>query len=153
MPTCCVPHYKNYYQKGFSLYSLPADLTRRAYNASIKYARFVYLRCFRNNTLFFVSKDVFEYFIAMEIVILQYLPHLNNFKCNLISFFMEKMENVFCASINNCHQLSLKIMRRFIAYRMKIVCTKGQLVKPIHNSKTMAILLLRNVTKCLYLFI
>ncbi|XP_025163631.1 THAP domain-containing protein 7-like [Harpegnathos saltator] len=30
MPTCCVPHCKNYYQKGFSLYSLPADLTRRA---------------------------------------------------------------------------------------------------------------------------
>ncbi|XP_067210069.1 uncharacterized protein [Linepithema humile] len=30
MPSCCVPQCKNYYEKGFSLYLLPADPTRKA---------------------------------------------------------------------------------------------------------------------------
>lgn len=109
------------------------------YNTNmIFYAKFVHLKCFRNNTLFFVTADVFEYFINMEVIIQQYLPHLNNVKCNLISFFIEKMKNVSCTSLNNCHQLSFKIMKRFIAYRIKISCMKGRLIKKIYSSKTMA---------------
>lgn len=98
----------------------------------------MHLKCFSNNTLFFVTADVFKYFVDMEVVIRQYLPHFNSVKCNLISFFIEKMKNISCSSLNNCHQLSLKIMKRFISYRMKISCTKGRLVKPIYSSKTMA---------------
>lgn len=38
---------------------------------------------------------------------------------------------------------------RFIAYRIKIACTKGRLVKPIYNSKTMAMhSIVNNVTEC-----
>nr|XP_012218893.1 PREDICTED: uncharacterized protein LOC105670130 [Linepithema humile] len=125
MPSCCVPQCKNYYEKGFLLYLLSADPTRKAYNTSFKYAKFVHLKCYQNNTLFFVTTDVFKYFITMEFIIRQYLPHLNNIKFNLISVLMEKMKNVSCASLKNCYQLSLKIIKRFIAYRMKISCTKG----------------------------
>ncbi|KAL6418179.1 hypothetical protein ACFW04_012296 [Cataglyphis niger] len=85
---------------------------------NIKYTKFVHLKCFRNNTLFFVTTDVFGYFIAIEFIIQQYLPHLNNIKCNLISFFMKK--------------------KQFILDRIKIACIKGRLVKPIYKSKTMA---------------
>ncbi|KAL6424933.1 hypothetical protein ACFW04_010067 [Cataglyphis niger] len=50
----------------------------------------------------------------MEFIIWQYLPHLNNIKCNLISFFMKKVKSILCANPINCHQLSLKIKERFI---------------------------------------
>lgn len=47
------------------------------------------------------------------------------------------MKNVSCTSLNNC-QLSFKIIKRFIAYRIKISCMKGRLIKKIYSSKTMA---------------
>lgn len=108
------------------------------YNANVKYANFVHLKCYRNNTLFFVTQNVFEYFMDMEFIIRQYLSHVSNSKCNLITFFMEKMQHISCVSLKNCHKLNVKIMKRFIAYRMKIACLKGRLVKPTYNSKTMA---------------
>ncbi|XP_025162546.1 uncharacterized protein LOC112590405 [Harpegnathos saltator] len=107
------------------------------YNANVKYANFVHLKCYRNNTLFFVTQDVFEYFMDMEFIIRQYLSHVSNSKCNLIIFFMEKMKHISCVSLKNCHKLNVKIMKRFIAFRMKIACLKGRLVKPTYNSKTM----------------
>ncbi|XP_025159275.1 uncharacterized protein LOC112589592 [Harpegnathos saltator] len=60
------------------------------YNANVKYANFVHLKCYRNNTLFFVTQDVFEYFMDMEFIIRQYLSHVSNSKCNLIIFLWKK---------------------------------------------------------------
>lgn len=42
------------------------------YNTNIKYAKFVHLKCFRNNTLFFVTADIFKHFVDVEVIIQQY---------------------------------------------------------------------------------
>ncbi|XP_071632791.1 uncharacterized protein [Temnothorax longispinosus] len=129
-----------------------ADSTK--YNRTmILYANVVPLKCFRNTTLFFVTADVFKYFRDMEVRIQHDLSHLNNVKCTLRSFFREKMKNISCTSLNNCHDVSFKIKKRFRASRIKISCMKGRVTKKIYSSKTRArhtILAIKKANKLVY---
>lgn len=111
----------------------------KTYNLTQKYCEFVKLRCFRAETLFFVNDETFKYFHDMKLIIRRYLPHVKTTKttkCNFIQFFMNKMQDLSCTSIKNCHDLLTKIKKRFVMFRMRISCERKCLKK--HNSKTMA---------------
>lgn len=110
----------------------------KQYDPYQKYTKFVQLRCFRKNALFFVNHETFEYFYNMEIVIRQYIFYFKNITCNFLSFYMDKMKDIVCHRIQCCHQLPKTIMKRFILYRMRISCKKRDIKKKIYSSKTMA---------------
>lgn len=110
----------------------------KVYNSNIKYSKFVYLRCFRRKTLFFVNDETFNYFYQMEIIIRKYTPYFKNINCNLIKFFTRKMVDIRCDTLHNCHNLFNKIMKYFIRFRVRILCKKEVLKKPVFSSKTMA---------------
>lgn len=57
----------------------------------------------------------------MENVMRSYLPLINDMiDLDLKSFFCFKMSNITCSVIKNCHNLSSKIMDRFIIFRIKM---------------------------------
>lgn len=110
----------------------------KQYYPNKKYTKFVILRCFRTNTLFFVNDETFNYFLEMETIIRTYLSYLKNTNYNFFNFYFDKMKNINCDAIKDCHNLQLKIMKRFILYRMRISCTKANFTNKNYNSKTMA---------------
>lgn len=110
----------------------------KTYNSNIKYSKFVHLKCYRTKTLFFVNNETFQYFYEMEVIIRRYIPYLKNVNCDLIKFFIDKMTNVTCNTLKNCHGIYNIIMKRFIRFRIKIENQKGRLKVPIYSSKTMA---------------
>lgn len=88
--------------------------------------------------LFFVNDSTFQYFLDMYIIINRYLPYIKNVNCDILQFFVEKLKNVECKSLKNCHDLANKIKIRFIKFKVKTSCCLERLEKPIFNSKTMA---------------
>jgi len=74
----------------------------------------------------------------MEVIIRRYIPYLKNVNCDLIKFFIDKMTNVTCSTLKNCHGIYNIIMKRFIRFIIKIENQKGRLKVPIYSSKTMA---------------
>lgn len=94
-----------------------------------KYAKLIKLRCYKENTLFFVNENVFQYFREMENVMRTYLPYINDIYVDLKSFFRFKMSNITSTVIENCHNLLSKIMDRFIIFRMKMCCKKILIMK------------------------
>lgn len=46
------------------------------YDPNITYSRLVSLKCYRKNTLFFVNKNAFHYFLEMNIIIKRYLNYV-----------------------------------------------------------------------------
>lgn len=112
------------------------------YESSLKFAKFVLLKSFRRNTLFFVNDVTFQYFYQMEIIIRQYLPYLKtNFDTNkydLVNFFHEKMQNIACETLKDCHNIKNKIMTRFSRFRLRIEQSRRRLPNKMYNSKTMA---------------
>lgn len=110
----------------------------KIYNPKMQYSRLVSLKCYRQKTLFFVNDSTFQYFLDMYIIINRYLPYIKNVNCDILQFFVEKLKNVECKSLKNCHDLANKIKIRFIKFKVKTSCRLGRLEKPIFNSKTMA---------------
>jgi len=45
---------------------------------------------------------------------------------------------ICCDALKTCCNLFKKIMKRYIAFRIKIDCKKGRLKNKVYNSKTMA---------------
>jgi len=109
----------------------------KRYNPSYKYSKFLHMRCYKPLTLFFCD-ETFNHFYEMVIIIHQYLPLLKGRNCDLVQFFLEKMNHIKSDTLKNCHGLPNKIMKYFIKYRIKINCFKECLRRPIFNSKTMA---------------
>lgn len=60
----------------------------KCYDANQKYAKLVQLRCFHQNTLFFVNNETFTYFYNMKIIIRQYLSHLKKILCAILLHFI-----------------------------------------------------------------
>lgn len=56
---------------------------------------------------------------------------------NFITFYVDKLKIIPCP-IKSCHNLPLKIMKRFIVYRMRISCKRNKLKQKEFSSKTMA---------------
>ncbi|EZA48868.1 hypothetical protein X777_13138 [Ooceraea biroi] len=102
------------------------------------YAKLVKLRCYKANTLFFINDIVFQYFRDMENVIRSHLPYVSNVDLDLKSFFCFKIINVICTAIENCHNLSSKIMDRFIMFCMKMCNKKDSNNENYYSSKSMA---------------
>lgn len=112
----------------------------KKYDSSYKYCKFLRMRCYKEETLFFVNNDTFNYFYEMEIIIRRYLLFLRSLgiDCDLLHFFLGKMNHIKHESLKNCHNLDDKIMKYFIKYRIKINCVKERLRRPLYNSITMA---------------
>lgn len=110
----------------------------KTYDSKVKYSRLVSLKCYRQKTLFFVNDNTFNFFIEMYIVITRYLSYIKQTNCDIVKFFMNKLENVECNTLKRCHDLCNKIKIRFIKYKLKKSCQPGRLEQPVFNSKTMA---------------
>lgn len=110
----------------------------KTYDPNITYSRLVSLKCYKKNTLFFVNKNTFHYFKKMNVIIKKYLPYVKKFNGDIVSFFITKMTNINCNSLQNCHALAHKIKVRFIKFMIKQNCRPARINKPVYNSKTMA---------------
>ncbi|EZA55799.1 hypothetical protein X777_03974, partial [Ooceraea biroi] len=91
---------------------------------------------YRKNTLFFVNKSTFHFFIKMNILFKKYLPYVKNVSCNIVNFFVNKMEDIECETLTNCHNLSTKIKLRFIKFKLRKCQSRSN--KPVFASKTIA---------------
>ncbi|KYN02909.1 hypothetical protein ALC62_06308 [Cyphomyrmex costatus] len=111
----------------------------KQYDSTITFSKLVYLKCYKKNTLFFVNDEIFNYFYEIEVTFRRYMPYLKTIKCDLIQFYISKMTHISCKPLKNCHNISYKIMKRFITFRIKIYCkNKGRLKLPVYSSLTMA---------------
>lgn len=82
----------------------------KKYNSSYKYSTFIYMRYYKPLTLFVVNNETFDYFYKMEIIICQYLSFLRSVNYDLVQIFTQKISNIKCDTLKNCHDLSHKIM-------------------------------------------
>lgn len=105
---------------------------------TLEYDKFVRIRCFKKNTLFFVNRATFNIFLKMEYI----FRHQKQTNANYdIRTQLEKLfiSNIKCDFIPNCHNLKMKIFRRYALFRSKISCKKTKdLKKRSFNSKSMA---------------
>jgi len=106
----------------------------KTYDSTVKYSKLVRLRRFKSRTLLFVNIATFNFFYEMEIILRKYLPYITDKQYNLIKFFMEKMATIRCDALKTCCNLFKKIMKRYIAFRIKIDCKKGRLKNKVYNN-------------------
>lgn len=110
--------------------SKKADLTT--------YNRLTSVRCYKTETLFFVNKQTFMFFMEMEQIFRSYVDSNTENSTNLHTFFTQKFNNISYL-VPDCHKLKSKIISRYALFRLKINSKK---LKPqrksLFSSKTMA---------------
>lgn len=83
------------------------------------YSALTRLRCKHVNTLFFVNPVTFNFFLQMTKIFKTFYPHIRVQKhVNLKEFFI-KLCNQSTFSLPACHNLKEKIIKRFIAFKLK----------------------------------
>ena len=110
------------------------------FKASVPYySKLTSLRCYKQDTLFFVNQNTFHFFIEMELIFRTYFSTVYAKRgLNLKMFFVNKFSKLVY-SIPDCHKLKKAIMSRFASFRLKI---KSNKLKKVNNntmlsSKTM----------------
>lgn len=91
--------------------------TRQPYT----FTKFVHLRCYAQNALFFTNIKTFEIFITLEKMFRyysKYFKHMQNI--DLKTFLIYQFSTIKANHILNCHQLYNKIIRRFAVFRLRI---------------------------------
>lgn len=104
------------------------------------YNKLTFLRCYGDNTLFFVNQRTLNFFIEMERIFRAFMSHMKSYSnVNLRNLFISKFEAI-SFFLPECHQLKKKIIRRFTVFRLKIYSKKESKVgiNYTYASKTMA---------------
>lgn len=76
------------------------------------------MRCFKDESLFFVSESTFQFFIEMEKVFRLYYKQLCMLPVNIQEFFTNKFNNI-PFDLPSCHNLKPKIITKFLSFRLK----------------------------------
>ena len=96
------------------------------------------LKCYKEETLFFVTRDTFKFFLRMECIFRTYFPQVCNIKSiNLHDFFVEKFSDI-AFELPDCCNMKLKMVKRFASFRLKIKSQKLKKPGKYFASKSMA---------------
>lgn len=108
-----------------------------SFKASIAaYSKLTSLRCYKEDTLFFVNRLTFNFFVEMEYIFRTYFNTVHSKTgLDLKLFFVDKFSKINY-NLPDCHKLKKSIMSRYASFRLKI---KSQKLKKIQSfsSKTM----------------
>lgn len=103
------------------------------------FTKFVQLKCYTKNSLFFVNVETFKIFIKFEHLFRYYSKYFN--KMQNVSqklFLISKCNEIKANHIFDCHSLHEKIITRFIVFRLKIFNKKNVAKSKKFDSKSMA---------------
>ena len=112
---------------------------RRKKNDTFQYSKLVRIRCYKKDTLFYINEATFNIFLQMEHIYRQYEKQITFTSHVNIKTQLEKLFTTYikCNFIPICHNLRLKIFKRFAVFRCKIACKKYKEQKRYFDSKTM----------------
>lgn len=83
------------------------------------YTELTRARCFNDESLFFINKELFLFIIEMEKLFRAYFSVVcYSSSLNLQSFFVDKFQSIYYV-LPTCHKLKEKIMDRFVKFRLK----------------------------------
>jgi len=106
------------------------------------YSKLTTMKCYTENTLFFVNDETFNFFYSMEQTFRMYNTSFLNYDCNLRNFFIAKFIQIpfdipLCCNKNKI--VKNKIVSRYTTFRSRISSKKGRVSKDCTRlSKTMA---------------
>lgn len=114
-----------------------AIASRRRCNVSNMYNKLTAWRCYKQDTLYFMNRQAFEFFQQMELMFRAYKStELFNSGLNLKDFLVQKFEEIEF-ELPICHMLKRKIITRFVLFKLKVNSIKPRKTK-VYSSKTMA---------------
>jgi len=110
------------------------------------FTRFVQLKCYTTHSLCFVNIKTFKIFLKFEQMFRYYCNFFNNTQnINWTSFLSVQFAKVDADHILNCHNLYLKIIRRFVVFRLKIYNKKLLYVIDMTANLWQCMLYFRNI--------
>lgn len=86
------------------------------------YATLTRMRCFKEEILFFLNEDTFNFILKMENIFRTYYEQVSSKSYNLKLFFINKCKDVYC-DIPPCHCLKERITECFFNFRLKKMST------------------------------
>lgn len=95
------------------------------------------------NSLYYVNVKTFKMFLKLEQIFRHYSKYFNKIKnIDLKSFLFKKCKKINADHILTCHNLSCKIMKRYVIFRLRIFYKKDKnnnnKTCKIYDSKSMA---------------
>ena len=97
------------------------------------YNKLSYLRCYGDNTLFFVNFRTLKFFIQMEKIFIGTMKNIKSLNNINLHYFMNKFLEI-PYFLPECHNLKRKIACRYAVFRLKI---RSKKIAP-NQSKTFA---------------
>lgn len=88
------------------------------------FTKFVQFKCYNKNSLFFVNIKTFKVFILLEKMFRHYSKYFDTKNINWKNYLIFKFSRVPSDHIKNCHELFLKIIKRFVIFRLRILNKK-----------------------------
>lgn len=88
------------------------------------FTKFVQFKCYNKNSLFFVNIKTFKVFILLEKMFRHYSKYFDTKNINWKNYLIFKFSQVPADHIRNCHELFLKIIKRFVIFRLRILNKK-----------------------------
>jgi len=83
------------------------------------FSKFVQFKSYTTNSLYYINIKTFQIFLKLEQIFQYYSKDFNNMKnTNLKLFLIKKCKNIKAEHILSCHNLLLKIIKRFIVFRL-----------------------------------
>lgn len=76
------------------------------------------MRCFKQETLFFINEQTFNFILEMEKIFRMYYEQVRPKSFDLKLFFINKCRDLYY-DIPPCHSLKEKIIERFFNFKLK----------------------------------
>ncbi|KYN28499.1 hypothetical protein ALC57_02079 [Trachymyrmex cornetzi] len=87
---------------------------------SYSFTKLTRLKCYTNNSLFFVNIETLKVFIKFEQMFQHYFKYIVHMKSNQALFLIKKFSTVKAnRHILKCHSLYLQIIKKFVIFRLK----------------------------------
>lgn len=102
------------------------------------FTKFTNIKRFQEHTLFFVTEELFYFFLEMENIFRKFFPIVSPQNVNVKEFLCNHIDSVDFPNIPNCHKLKSKIINRYIVFRLKINSKKCKTVSKRYASKSVA---------------
>lgn len=105
------------------------------------FSKLVRIKCYNNNTLYFINKPTFEVFLKLENIYRHYRPYFHIMReVNLHEFLVDKFNSIPADHILNCHNLRKKLFKKFAMVRLKFKNKHKNLLlqRKYYDSKSMA---------------
>lgn len=105
------------------------------------FSRLVRIRCYKQNTLYYVNEPTFKVFLKLENIFRHYSFYFQvMYNVNLHKFLVNEFNSVPADHILNCHNLRQKLYKKFATFRLKIQNKRKKLLptRKYYDSKSMS---------------